>query len=72
MNNVAAGAVGHHRRLLHMVKQPWPGLREQRGWRLDYHLATPALAQLARSEEIYKGEKFSDHAPITEGYDLDL
>jgi exodeoxyribonuclease-3 len=39
------------------------------GWRLDYHLATPALAALARTESIYKGEKFSDHAPITIGYD---
>ena len=42
------------------------------GWRLDYHLATPQLAELARSEAIYKGEKFSDHAPITVGYDLVL
>lgn len=42
------------------------------GWRLDYHLATPALAELARSEAIYKGEKFSDHAPLTIDYDLHL
>ena len=42
------------------------------GWRLDYHLATPALASLARTEEIYKGEKFSDHAPLTIGYALTL
>ena len=42
------------------------------GWRLDYHLATPALAALARSEQIYKGEKFSDHAPITLGYAFSL
>ncbi|THU04636.1 exodeoxyribonuclease III [Lampropedia puyangensis] len=42
------------------------------GWRLDYHLATPAIAQLARSEHIYKGEKFSDHAPLTIGYDFQL
>ena len=42
------------------------------GWRLDYHLATPALAALARTESIYKDEKFSDHAPITIGYDLSL
>lgn len=42
------------------------------GWRLDYHLATPGLAQLARSETIYKTEKFSDHAPITVEYDLAL
>jgi exodeoxyribonuclease-3 len=40
------------------------------GWRLDYHLATPALAELARSESIYKGEKFSDHAPLTIEYDF--
>ena len=30
--------------------------------------ATPALAALARTESIYKGEKFSDHAPITIDY----
>ncbi len=42
------------------------------GWRLDYHLATPAVAEKARTEHIYKGEKFSDHAPITIGYDLSL
>ncbi len=40
------------------------------GWRLDYHLATPALAALARSEYIYKDVKFSDHAPITVEYDF--
>ncbi len=39
------------------------------GWRLDYHLATPALASTARQVEIYKAEKFSDHAPITIEYD---
>jgi exodeoxyribonuclease-3 len=42
------------------------------GWRLDYHLATPALAASARSVNIYKGEKFSDHAPVTMEYDLAL
>ena len=39
------------------------------GWRLDYHLATPALAEKARSESIYKAQKFSDHAPITIEYE---
>lgn len=39
------------------------------GWRIDYHLATPALAERARSEAIYKGEKFSDHAPVTIDYE---
>ena len=42
------------------------------GWRLDYHLATPAMAALARTESIYKGEKFSDHAPITVEYEFAL
>ena len=42
------------------------------GWRLDYHLATPALAEKARTEAIYKDEKFSDHAPVTIGYDFSL
>ncbi|NJM43128.1 MAG: exodeoxyribonuclease III [Brachymonas sp.] len=40
------------------------------GWRLDYHLATPAIAAAAREVEIYKDEKFSDHAPITVGYEV--
>jgi exodeoxyribonuclease-3 len=42
------------------------------GWRLDYHLATPAFAALARSEAIYKDERFSDHAPMTVGYEFAL
>ncbi len=42
------------------------------GWRLDYHLATQTLANGAREVDIYKGVKFSDHAPITIGYDWAL
>jgi exodeoxyribonuclease III len=42
------------------------------GWRLDYHIATPPIAALARSEAIYKAEKFSDHAPITVEYELSI
>ena len=42
------------------------------GWRLDYHLATPAIAETARAEHIYKAEKFSDHAPITIEYALEI
>ncbi|KQM76691.1 exodeoxyribonuclease III [Xylophilus sp. Leaf220] len=42
------------------------------GWRLDYHLATPAMAALARTEQIYKDVKFSDHAPVTVDYDFML
>ncbi|MEO8855374.1 MAG: exodeoxyribonuclease III [Burkholderiaceae bacterium] len=42
------------------------------GWRLDYHLATDAVASKARTASIYKAEKFSDHAPLTVDYDFTL
>ena len=42
------------------------------GWRLDYHLSTAGLASTAKSTAIYKDEKFSDHAPLTIGYDFKL
>ncbi|MGS0754694.1 exodeoxyribonuclease III [Roseateles sp. GG27B] len=42
------------------------------GWRLDYHLATPGIAALARREQIYTETKFSDHAPLTIDYDFTL
>lgn len=42
------------------------------GWRLDYHLATPAFAALARSEHIYKERRFSDHAPMSVDYEFGL
>lgn len=42
------------------------------GWRLDYHLATQALAASARRVDIYKGQRFSDHAPITIDYDWSM
>jgi exodeoxyribonuclease-3 len=42
------------------------------GWRLDYHLATPALAATARREHIYLGERFSDHAPVIIDYAFTL
>ncbi len=42
------------------------------GWRLDYHLATPAFSALARTEHIYKEQRFSDHAPITVEYEWAL
>ena len=42
------------------------------GWRLDYHLATPAMAAGAMSGAIYKGEKFSDHAPLSIQYSWQL
>jgi len=42
------------------------------GWRLDYHLATPALAKLARKESIFLDTRFSDHAPLIIDYEFDL
>ncbi len=42
------------------------------GWRIDYHLATPALAATARSVQVYKAQRFSDHAPLIVDYDWAL
>ena len=42
------------------------------GWRLDYHLATPGVAALARREHIYLDQRFSDHAPLVIDYDFTL
>lgn len=42
------------------------------GWRIDYQIATPAIAQTARSVSIFKEERFSDHAPLIIGYDHTL
>ena len=39
------------------------------GWRLDYQLATPALAAQARQARVYKAQRFSDHAPLIIDYD---
>jgi exodeoxyribonuclease-3 len=42
------------------------------GWRIDYQIATPGIAQKATSTSIYKAQRFSDHAPLTVDYDYDL
>jgi exodeoxyribonuclease-3 len=42
------------------------------GWRLDYHLATPATAAKAMREHIYIAQRFSDHAPLVIDYDFSL
>ena len=34
------------------------------GWRLDYHVVTPGIAEKVVSAEIYTEQKFSDHAPV--------
>jgi len=39
------------------------------GWRLDYQLATPGIAATAKTAEVYKAQRFSDHAPLSIDYD---
>jgi exodeoxyribonuclease-3 len=38
------------------------------GWRIDYHIATGGIAGTAKKVDIYKEERFSDHAPLTIHY----
>lgn len=42
------------------------------GWRLDYQVITPKLASRVTGASIYKGERFSDHAPQIMEYDLTI
>lgn len=42
------------------------------GWRIDYQVATPALAASATHASIYKDVKYSDHAPLVIDYDYPL
>lgn len=39
------------------------------GWRIDYQMVTPQLAQKVQSLHVYKDVKFSDHAPLVADYD---
>ncbi|HYN55369.1 MAG TPA: exodeoxyribonuclease III [Methylotenera sp.] len=41
------------------------------GWRIDYQIATPAMAAKAATASIYKQERFSDHAPLIINYRYD-
>ncbi len=42
------------------------------GWRIDYHVCTPGISATARNVEIYKDERFSDHAPLTMDYEYEI
>ena len=42
------------------------------GWRIDYQLCTPGIAQRAKRAKIYKAKRFSDHAPLIIDYDFNL
>ncbi len=39
------------------------------GWRIDYQVASPALAASASAAHIEKDERFSDHAPLSLSFD---
>ena len=42
------------------------------GWRIDYQIATPGIAAKAKRTDIFKAERYSDHAPLTIDYDVAL
>jgi exodeoxyribonuclease-3 len=52
---------------------PWRNNRERNiGWRLDYVLASEALAARASSCEVQKARGTSDHAPVIASFDVTL
>ena len=42
------------------------------GWRIDYQIITPGLKDHVRGAEIYKKQRFSDHAPLLMDYAIDF
>ncbi len=42
------------------------------GWRIDYQVASSNFKGRVKSTDIYKDERFSDHAPLTIEYDYPL
>jgi exodeoxyribonuclease-3 len=40
------------------------------GWRIDYQVTTPGLAEKALRAEIFRKLRFSDHAPVIMDYDF--
>ncbi|MDZ7842310.1 MAG: exodeoxyribonuclease III [Gammaproteobacteria bacterium] len=42
------------------------------GWRLDYQVITPALVERVAAATIHTADRFSDHAPLTMDYDIDV
>ena len=39
------------------------------GWRIDYHVVSKAFEDKVQATDVYRGERFSDHAPLTVDYD---
>jgi exodeoxyribonuclease III len=74
---LAAGFVDVFRKLV--GPQPgqytwWSNFRGARkrnlGWRLDYQIATPGIAERAQTASIDREALFSDHAPLTIDYSI--
>lgn len=42
------------------------------GWRIDYQVLTPGLKACVKSADIYKAQRFSDHAPLIIEYHPEL
>lgn len=42
------------------------------GWRIDYHILTPSMKGKVQNTEVYKEERFSDHAPLIINYDYEI
>ncbi len=42
------------------------------GWRIDYQIVSPSLRPYLRSETIHVAERFSDHAPLSIEYAIEL
>lgn len=42
------------------------------GWRIDYQIVTPGLADKVKRAEIYKEQRFADHAPLIIEYDFEI
>ena len=42
------------------------------GWRIDYHILSPSLKGRVVATEIYRDERFSDHAPLIIDYDYQM
>lgn len=41
------------------------------GWRIDYQVITEGLLNSVKAADIYKGHRFSDHAPLSVEYNLE-
>ena len=42
------------------------------GWRLDYQVITPGLVDKVLAASVYREQRFSDHAPQTMEYAIDI